>query len=351
VGQDGATQGGASRQPLALWILFRLRGALVALAVLALVASIGYMVFEGYGWVDAVYMTVITLGTIGYGEVHPLGTGGRLFTIGVIISGFATFVYAASVLTSVFTTGEATRYMRERKASKMRDELRDHVIVVGFGRVGQAVVRSLGAMERRCVVLDMTPDLGGAIAAAGAMQVVGDATDEVDLRSAGIERAAGFVAAADQDSANLVVVLTARAVSPGLRIVSRVNQTSWLSRMRNAGADVAQSPYESYGASLAASALSAAVLDLHDLPRLGLGTEEILVEATSPLVGKRISDVIAEHHGVYVVGLRREAQLHKWHEITDGIRAQDILVALGTPDHLSALARICTVVDLRMPQP
>jgi K+/H+ antiporter YhaU regulatory subunit KhtT len=91
------------------------------------------------------------------------------------------------------------------------------------------------------------------------------------------------------------------------------------------------------------------VLDLHDLPRLGLGTEEILVEERSPLVGKRISDVIGEHEGVYVLGLRRDAQLHKWHDISDGIRAEDILVALGTPDHLSALARICAVVELRVP--
>src|SRR5712691_6094972 len=103
---DGLEDAGLQRQPrpeqpLALWILFRLRGALLALASLAVIATIGYMVIEGYGWIDASYMTVITLGTIGYGEVHPLGTGGRFFTVGVIIAGFATFVYAASVLTSV----------------------------------------------------------------------------------------------------------------------------------------------------------------------------------------------------------------------------------------------------------
>src|SRR5207245_574158 len=117
------------------------------------------------------------------------------------------------------------------------------------------------------------------------------------LERAGIARAAAFVAAADQDSANLVVVLTARAVRPDLRIVSRVNEASWLTRMKRAGADVAQSPYDSYGASLAASALSPAVLDLHDLPLLGLGTEEIMVGTSSPLIGRSVAQLVADHVG------------------------------------------------------
>jgi voltage-gated potassium channel len=333
-------------QPLVVWILFRLRGPLIALGALGVVATLGYMVIEGYGWVDAVYMTVITLGTIGYGEVHTLGTGGRLFTVGVVVASFATFVYAASVLTSVFTSGEATRHMHERRSKIMRDALQDHVIVVGFGRVGQAVVRSLREMDRQCVVLDTNADHATAIEASGAMHVCGDATSEADLASAGIARAAAFVAAADQDSANLVVVLTARAVRPDLRIVSRVNEASWLSRMKHAGADVAQSPYDSYGASLAASALSPAVLDLHDLPLLGLGTEEIIVGASSPFIGKSLSELVDDHVGVYVLGLRRDQQLHKWHDITDTVREGDVLVVLGTSEHLAKLARASRIVDL-----
>src|SRR5947207_2690590 len=105
-------------QPLAAWVLYRMRGAFLALVALGAIATLGYMAIEGYGWIDALYMTVITLGTIGYGEIHPLGTGGRLFTIGVIIASFATFVYAASVLTSVFTSGDATRHMHERRARR-----------------------------------------------------------------------------------------------------------------------------------------------------------------------------------------------------------------------------------------
>jgi len=331
-------------QPLLSWLLFRLRNALIAGVVLAAVATVGYVVLEGYGWVDALYMTVITLGTVGYGEVRPLDTSGRFFTIGVIVAGFAGFVYAASVLTIFFTSGEASQQSRKRRARKMQAQLNNHVIVVGFGRVGQAVVRALRLSHRQCAVLDIDPELEGQITASGAIHVAGDATDEEVLRSAGIDRAAGLVAAADEDALNLVIVLTARAVRPSLRIVSRVNESTWLSRIENAGADVAQSPYDSYGASLAASALSPTVLGVHSLPLLGLDTEEIEVAETSELVGKGIAQLEAAHVGVHILGLRREQLLHKWHEIDDSLRRGDVLVALGEPAHLSALVRSASPV-------
>lgn len=325
-------------QPLFMLVAERLRGPLLALVALAIASTVGYIAVAGYGWIDAVYMTVITLGTIGYGEVRPLDTAGRFLTIGVIIAGFGAFVYAASVLTNFFASGEAARHMHERRALRMRQALTEHVIVVGYGRVGQAVVRALRQFDRQCAVLDMNPELQDAIEATGAIHVVGDATNEEDLRRAGIDRAAAFVAAADQDAANLVVVLTARAARRDLRIISRVNEASWLARMKHAGADVAQSPYDSYGASLAASALSPAILDLHDLPLLGLGTEEIEVHDDSALAGSRIPDLTAAHPGIYILGLRRDQRLHRWHEVAGRVEPGDVLVALGTPEHLGDLA-------------
>ena len=289
-------------------------------------------------------MTVI-LGTIGYGEVQPLDTAGRFLTIAVIIAGFTAFVYAASILTSVFTSGEAAEHLLERRARRMEAALNDHVIVVGYGRVGHAVVRSLTRMERQCVVLDRNPQLREAIEESGAVHVLGDATDEDDLRRAGIERAAAFVAAADQDSANLVVVLTARAVSPTLRIVSRVNESTWLKRMERAGANVAQSPYDSYGDSLAASALSAAAGALRGVHMLGIGlgigTEEMPLTSGSQLNNVHLADVEAMHPGVHVLGIRRAESLHRWHEVTGPLRTGDVLFAIGTPEHLADLARAC----------
>lgn len=243
---------------LGVWVIYRLRWALVAIGVLVVAATVAYVVVEEYSWLDALYMAVITLGTIGYGEVEPLTTAGRLLTMCVIAAGFATLVYMASVLTNLFASDEGVQHIQARRKRRVCDELENHVIVVGFGRVGRAVIRAFNDIGKRCLVIDHNPDHEPDITAAGAVCLVGNATDEADLMRAGIERAEALVATADQDSENLVVVLTARSVRPDLRIVARVNQATWLKRMKAAGADVAESPYERYGVRLATAALSEA---------------------------------------------------------------------------------------------
>ena len=172
----------------------------------------------------------------------------------------------------------------------------------------------------------------------GRVEVIGDATNPEDLRRAGIDRADALIAACDADSENLVVVLTARSTKPDLRIVSRVNEAAWLERLKQAGADSVQSPYPSYGTSLAASAISSAVLDLHDFPLLGLGTEEIQIPEGSPISGLTPSEILQAHPCVYVLGLRREGLLHAWHTIDGAVQPGDILVALGASEFLAGLA-------------
>jgi voltage-gated potassium channel len=325
-----------------LLVLYRLRWALLATFILALLATVGYVTISGYGWIDALYMTVITLGTVGYGEIHTLDTAGRMMTIGVIVIGFTTFVYAVSVLTNLFVSGDVRIQLHHRRSKRMLEELDHHVIVVGFGRVGQAVVRGLREMGRQCVVLDRNPDSKDAIQAAGAVEVIGDATNVEDLHKAGIDRAEALIAACDADSENLVVVLTARSTRADLRIISRVNEAAWQERIQNAGADLVLSPYPSYGMTLAAASVSSAVLDLHDLPLLGLGTEEIQIPEGSPLNGSTAADILQAHPCVYVIGLRRDDQLHPWHALEGAVRSGDVLVALGAPEYLVELAGAAT---------
>lgn len=168
--------------------------------------------------------------------------------------------------------------------------------------------------------------------------MIGDATNREDLRKAGIDRADALIAACDADSENLVVVLSARSTRADLRIVSRVNEAAWHDRILHAGANVAQSPYPSYGMTLAAAAVSSAVLDLHDLPLLGLGTEEIQIPDNSPLIGSTVAEVLQAHPCAYVIGLRRDDRLHPWHAIEGVVSSGDVLVALGLPEYLAALA-------------
>jgi voltage-gated potassium channel len=310
----------------------------VSVAVVA-VSSTGYVLIADYPWFDALYMTVITFGTIGYGEVRPLDTAGRWWTIGVIVAGFCTFVYAASVLTSLFVSGDLARALRQRRGARMRDRLDQHVIVVGFGRVGVATVQALRAEGRQCVVIDLEPSSGDTIEAAGAVALVGDAREEATLRQAGIERAVALVAAAHDDATNLVIVLTARALRPDLRIVSRVNDPTWRERMARAGADIAVSPYASLGVSLAASAVEASVVGLQDLPALGIRTEEIAVRDGSRAVGRTLRDVAIDQPEVLLLGLRHVQGVSQWHEVMGTLAVGDIVLALGPAPALGHLAR------------
>ena len=151
-----------ARRPLAErsvvgFVLYRLRWAILGLAALSLVATVGYVVIEGYGWLDAAFMTVITLSTVGYQEVHHLDGAGQVFTMGVLVTGFAVLVYAAAMLAGVLTTGDAAAHVRQAKGRRMRHALQDHIIVVGFGRVGQAVARGVRDLDRTCLVVDRVP--------------------------------------------------------------------------------------------------------------------------------------------------------------------------------------------------
>jgi voltage-gated potassium channel len=294
-------------------------------------------------------MTVITLSTVGYEEVHRLDSVGRLFTVGVIITGFGTLVYAAATLSTMYTSGQATVHLHQARGRRMRHAIRDHVIVVGFGRVGQAAAGAVRDLDRPCLVIDRDPALEHEILEAGFLAFTGDATNEADLAEAGIERATALVAAAEDDDINLVVTLTARALRPNLRIVSRVNEAGWRDRIIRAGADVAQSPYRSYGMSLAASALTPAVLEVHSLPVPGLATEEIEVSTGSPLVGRSLSGVGEDNPEIFVIGLRRDRRFQRWHELEGAVAPGDVLVVLGAPEHLWELARRSAIISDHRP--
>ena len=331
------------RRPLAErsltgFVLYRLRGPLISLGVLTLISTVGFMLIERYSFLTAAFFTVVTLSTVGYGEPRPLDDPGIIFTMAVIITSFAGLLYAASTLTNLFTSGDALEHLKRQRGHRMRSELSDHVIVVGFGRVGHAVARGVVELGRPCLVIDHAPQMEAAIVEAGCVALIGDATAEHDLVEAGIGRAAALVAATEEDATNLVITLTARAVQPDLRIISRVNEGDWADRIVRAGANVAQSPYPSYGLSLAATAVSSSSVALHTLPALGLAMEEIAVERASRFIGMRVSDVSALLPNVVIMGVRRNETFHRWHEIDSPIVPGDVVVALGPPEGVRDLS-------------
>jgi voltage-gated potassium channel len=333
---------GARGRGLLRFLLSRLRVALVLVGALFVLSTLGYMVIEHFGLLDAMFMSMITLSTVGYSEVHPLNDAGRLFTMAVIVAAFATFVYAAAMLTNLFTSGEAVSYLRRVRGKRMREQLNGHVIVVGFGRVGQATCHGVVELGAACLVMERNASREEAILEAGYVPMIGDATSEEDLLEAGIHKARALIAAAEDDSINLIVTLTARAVRPDLRIISRVNdESSWQGRIERAGANVARSPYHSYGLSLAAQALTPGILELHNVHGLGLSAEEIEVSDTSALVGRVLEELSGHGHDVFVIGVRREQQFRTWHDVDGPIESGDVLIVLGPSAKVRALAALC----------
>lgn len=319
------------------YVLRRLRWAIVGFAALFVLAVSAYVVVEGYTLVDAVYMVVITLGTIGFGEVEPLDAVGKFLTIAVIVLGFFLVLYTATVTSDLFVSGDLRRVVQRRH--RMSARVSGHVIVTGYGRVGRAVTRELLAQGKAVVVLDPDDDVRAHAEESGAIFTLGDGTDDDGLREAGIERAAALTATAKDDPTNLVIVLTARALRADLRIVSRVGLPEWTDRIRRAGADRTISPYDSAGRSMAASALLPDVVGLQDLPEFGLRGEEIELLDGSPMEGADLAGVAHSHDKLVFLAVRRGDIVHSRSDVAGPLRVGDVIMALGPPEDLSALAR------------
>ena len=282
-------------------------------------------------------MSVITLWTVGYAEVTPLDTVGRTWAMEVITGGFAVLVYAGAVLTSLLLSGDLRTAFLTQRGERMRKDLHQHVIVVGFGRVGRAVVLATLRSGHQCLVVDADPAKAESIREEGALVVVGDGMQEDVLREAGIETARALVAAGPDDPANLVVTLTARALRPDLRIISRVNEVEWQQRMTHAGATAAMSPYGDFGAGLAASALGKDVVETHVLSGYGLRSEDIIVGSGSGVIGRTTADLAREHDDVTILALRRNGSVDPWQPVEAGIREGDVLLLMGSDADVASI--------------
>ncbi|HQZ35504.1 MAG TPA: potassium channel protein [Ilumatobacteraceae bacterium] len=320
-------------------IVSRLRGPSVAALAAVAVAATGYSIIEGWPPLDAIYMAVITIGQVGFNEVRSLSTAGRIWTIGVIISGFGVFVYSAASLTALFVSGEVAATLREKRRARVRSHLRDHVVVAGFGRVGRSAVAAAVHSGKRCEVIDTNPDVEAEVSALGAVFLTGDARDADVLHAAAVERAVALISSLD-DPSNAVVALTARSLAPSLRIVTRVTDPTWRDRLLRAGASHAVPVYESVGVSLAATALDAEVLGVLAIQGTNMRVEEMEVGEGSQALGTNLRDLMAVADGLHILGLRRDEALTRWHEADETLCAGDVLVVMGDGPALSKLTAL-----------
>jgi voltage-gated potassium channel len=325
--------------------LGRFRLPLALLAVVIVVGVAGYVLIDGWNLVDSFYMVIITISTVGYTEVHPQGTVGRIFTSGLIVFGVATMLYGFGVFAETLADNAFGQYRRERQLQRSLNQLRDHFIICGYGRIGTQIVAEFEEHRVDYVVIDQTEEALERIRAEGRLHIEGDASKEEILKQAGIERARGLISAVDSDERAVYIVLAARALKPTLYIVARAGRPESIRRMELAGANRTISPYLMAGHRMAELAIRPAMVDVLDTlhhGEAGIGVEELLIAPNTPAIGKTIDEAgLLAPSAAKVLALRRQdGSLHV--NPSEGLRLEegDLVIALGSEDQLFATASV-----------
>lgn len=306
--------------------------------------TIGYVLVAGAHPVDALYMTVTTLSTVGFGEIVPLGTTGRIFTMLLIVGGVGTFLYLITAVAELVIEGRLRGLLGRTTMQRTLEKLRDHVVVCGYGRLGRVVVDELRRSQLPVVVIDVDPGVAAELADAGIPHIIGSALSDAVLERAGIQHARAIAVATPSDADNVFVTLSAREKHPGIRIHARAESEAGVHRLRLAGADQVLSAYQAGGLKLASSILRPTVVDFLELTEPGRSEEmdfgEVRVEHGSALPGRTLRELEASHQRLRVVALRRGAtSLDLVPDPETVVREGDHLVVIGARPSLATLAQ------------
>lgn len=306
----------------------------------------GYMTIEGWNFNDALYMTTITLTTVGYSEVHPLSASGQIFTIFLIILGVSVIAYSVSILGEYIFSTSFSGELKRRQTKRMIKKMHNHIIICGYGRVGRSAAPTLHDNSRDVVIIDNDPELVVRAQADGFATIQGDAASDDILREAGLEKAWGVVVSTGEDSLNLFIVLSARTLNPDLYIVARAVNAENERKMVRAGADRVVSPYRIGGKHMANIMLRPHVTDFFDVVTLQGGQElwieELIIADDSTLIGQTVGQAnVRRQTGVSLVALTSKTTGQTI--VPDAntlLGAGDELIVLGTRDQLAALREL-----------
>jgi len=317
---------------------------LSAFAVAVAVGTAGYMLIEGCSLLDAVYMTITTIFTVGFGEVHPMSTAGEVFTLVLIVGGVGVIFYGIGVMAE-FIIGEQLKGLFRGRAVRRRVERLDgHHIICGYGRVGEAIARQFASHKASFVVIDNDPEALERAHQAGWLAVAGDATSDEVLEAAGIRKAAGLVAALGSDASNIFVSLSARVLNPRLLIVARASSDDTVSKLRRAGADHVVTPYGIGGKRMATLLLKPLVSDYIEVVtgggELEFVVEELGLEPGCCGVGRSIRALdVRNQTGATILAVRRAESGEFETNPSPGLMLQpnDRIIAIGTKDEIGRL--------------
>jgi len=316
-----------------------------ALVIIIVAGVIGYVVIEGWSFIDALYMTIITITTVGYAEVHPLTTAGRIFSIFLIVGGVSGALYALSGLAGYIIEGHIGTTLGRRRMERTIAKLKRHFILCGYGRVGQEIARIFTEEGVSFVVIDKDQEGIATAEKDGRPYVLADATSDEGLKEAGIERARGLVVATGSDADSVYITLSARGLRPDLFIEARASSSSAGAKLTKAGADRIIAPYNLGARRMAQLALRPTVVDFIDTVTYRRGRElqmeNIAVSNDSALVGLTVEETRRRTKAAILAINRKGGKLVANPPREETIQAGDRLITLGTREQLAALEEIC----------
>jgi len=320
------------------------------LSIFAVIAcgTLGYVLIEGWSFLDSLYMTIITLTTVGYKEVHVLSRPGMVFSIILILSGVGVMFYTLTVVARAVIEGELRDIFGRRKLTKKIENLKNHYIICGFGRMGKIICKEMRENGASFIVLEKS---SGVLAAMdkSILSFQGDATQDDVLKAAGIDKAIGLISVLSSDADNLYVVLSARGLNPKLRIVARASEEGAEKKLVRAGADKVISPYHLGGLRIAHTILKPAVVDFIEFAtrsgNLELQMEEIKVKGSSHIVDRSLDECgIRKELGIIIVAIKRRSGEMRFNPSSKSIiKDGDTLVAMGETKNLEELEKLVGV--------
>jgi voltage-gated potassium channel len=325
--------------------------AFISVVILVLGGTVGYTLIEGWPLGDSLYMTFITLTTVGFSEVRPLSDAGRHFTIVFLILSIATVGYSFTILITYIFEGIFLQSMRERRMKKNVKKIKDHYIICGFGGTGREVALEFKRSKVKFVVVDIDPESSHLARDESILFIKGDASDDEVLVEANIEQARGLVSVLPDDEANVFVALTARQLNPGLLIVAQASEERTIRKLMKAGANRVISPKQIAGRRLASIVLRPSVVNFLDIVVEGVGgvdipmrLEEVRIAEGSPLVDKTLRESgVGQSTGALIIGIhgpggRTRVNPTSTSSIASAkLRENDILIALGSEEQIEKL--------------
>ena len=316
----------------------------ILISILILVAgTFGYMAIEGWPFIDAIYMTVITISTVGFKEVNLVSQAGRIFTIVLVFCGVGFSLYVAAAVVQFMVEGRIRIILGRRRLDKKIDRLKNHYIVCGYGRIGRVLCRHLRKADIDVAVIEKSPERLAVMDEDNILYIADDATDENNLLKAGIKRARGLVAVLATDTDNVFLVLTARQLSPELFIMARASQRNAIIKLRAAGANMVESPYVMGAVSMANRIIRPTVTSFLDLAfaqrHKDIQMEEIPVSAGSELVNIELKDSgIRQNYNLIIIAIKKPDGSMRFNPSFDAvIKPDDTVIAVGEASSLQKL--------------